>query len=104
MDSRGRFIAEIKPLLKRLAGDAADYRAQSEVLEEQVRLLCEEVDAHEAAKEREARVDLGVDLARSLSNTLDALWPVVWNIVPRGRGASIAGAFPWLRGGQPRPD
>jgi hypothetical protein len=64
MESRGRFIAKIKPHLKRLAGDAADYQAQSEVLGEQVHLLCKEIDAREAAKERETRLDLGLDVAQ----------------------------------------
>jgi hypothetical protein len=64
LESRGRLIAELKPQFKRAQGEAADHRGQNNVLEKHLRLVCEEVETQDAAKEQEAKADLGFEVAR----------------------------------------
>jgi predicted lipid-binding transport protein (Tim44 family) len=63
LNRRGRFIARIRPLFRQMAGDRADYKRQKEVLEEHVQQLCEELDTEDAAKERETKTDLTLEVA-----------------------------------------
>jgi hypothetical protein len=63
MNCRGRFIARIKPMFRQMAGDRADYKRQSEVFEGQLKQVCDEVDAQEAAKERETPACVTLDIA-----------------------------------------
>jgi chromosome segregation ATPase len=63
MNCRGRFIARIRPLFRQMAGDRADFKGQNEVLEENLKQLCNEIDEHEAAKEHDAAADVALDVA-----------------------------------------
>lgn len=64
LNCRGRFIAKIKPLFRKMAGSLADLEGQNKVYEEHLRQLCDELDAEEAAKERQTKTDLTLDVAQ----------------------------------------
>jgi hypothetical protein len=66
IESRGRFIAKIRPLFRRYAGAAADYQGQNEVLEENLRLLCTELDEEQDSRRQEATAEAALDIAEIL--------------------------------------
>lgn len=63
VNSRGRFIARIKPLFRQMAGDRADFKRQIEILEESLKQLCDEIDEQETARERNTAADVTLDVA-----------------------------------------
>ena len=64
LNCRGRFIAKIKPLFRRMAGALADLKGQNKVYEEHLRQFCDELDAEESAKQGQTKTDLALDVAQ----------------------------------------
>jgi hypothetical protein len=60
------FIAALKPLFRAAAGDAADYGARYLYWEKKAFLLWEHIRELSAAKQREAKLDLGYKIVEAI--------------------------------------